>query len=287
MAKRKYPKSAEDVNINNKDAYVSWGSANDTERQEAISQYSDAVSEFGYASLGSRSRDFSNLTTYQSGRPGLRSSDYDYFRSSEAVPTKSKEIIAFARNSYRRIGLIRNAIDLMGDFACQGIRLVHQNPRIEKFYNDWFNRVRGKFVSERLCNLLFREANVPIRMKTAKVDKKKKLEMQRSLADVDMKAIVNEKMFRKGEIPWHYIFLDPLLINVVGGSLSNMVGLKTYEINLPSSLRRQLNKISNSSNSEERAILQQVPEEILRAVESGKPVLLPPEKNLYASLQKG
>ena len=128
----------------------------------------------------------------------------------------------------------------MGDFACQGIRLVHQNKRVEKFYNDWFNRVKGKFVSERVCNLLFREANVPIRMKTAKLSKQKRLEMQKSIASPDMQAIINNKDFQKGELPWQYIFLAPLLIDIVGGSLSNMIGEKLYMMKLPSSLKRQI-----------------------------------------------
>ena len=161
MAKRKYPRSKE-VEFPEGVAYVSWDSQDPKDRDRALAAYSEAVPEFTSASLGSRTRDFSDLTTKLSGRPGLGQSDFDWFRPGSRIPQKPKEIIAFARAAYRRIGLIRNAIDLMGDFACQGIRLVHQNPRIEKFYNDWFNRAKGKFVSERICNLLFREANVPI-----------------------------------------------------------------------------------------------------------------------------
>ena len=162
-------------------AYVSWDGSK-ADRDNSLKVYTKAIQESATASYGSRTRDFSDLTTSLSSRPGLRNSDFDYFRPDQAVPEKPKDIIAFARAAYRRIGLIRNAIDLMGDFACQGVRLVHQNKRVEKFYNDWFNRVRGKEVSERLCNLLFREANVPIRMSTAKINRQKRLEMQKSVA---------------------------------------------------------------------------------------------------------
>ena len=162
-------------------AYVSWDGTK-AERNDSLKVYTNAIQEAATASsYSSRTRNFSDLTTYMSGKPGLRDSDYDYFRPDQRVPEKHKDIIAFARAAYRRIGLIRNSIDLMGDFACQGVRLVHQNKRVEKFYNDWFTRVRGKETSERLCNLLFREANVPIRMRTAKINKQKRLEMQRSV----------------------------------------------------------------------------------------------------------
>lgn len=284
VSKNKYPKSSQSPL--EEAAYVSWGSDNSEERQSAIDSYSKSVSEFSYASLGSRTRDFSDLTTNLGGRPGLNQGDFDWFRPGQAVPTKSKNIIAFARTAYRRIGLIRNAIDLMGDFACQGIRLVHPNPRIEKFYNDWFSRVKGPFVSERVCNLLFREANVPIRMKTAKINRQKRLEMQRSVASPDMQAIVRDKSFSKNEIPWQYIFLDPLLIDPVGGPLSNMVGSKIYRMKIPSHIKREVRKLQASQNVSDKALLSQIPPEILNSAETSKGILLPPEKTFVYHYKK-
>jgi hypothetical protein len=146
MVDKKYPRSKQkdiDYALQNGEAYASW--EDEEGKSAALKNYTSSITEFAAASRTS----YDNITTYQSGRPGLQKSDYDYFRSNERVPTKSKEIISFARKSYRQIGLIRNSIDLMGDFACQGIRLVHPNPRIERFYNDWFSRVKGSFVSER------------------------------------------------------------------------------------------------------------------------------------------
>ena len=285
MAKRKYPRSKE-IAFPEGSAYVSWDSGDPKDLDRALAAYSEAVPEFAVAGRGNRTRDFSDLTTTLSGRPGLGQADFDWFRPGSTIPRKPKDIISFARSAYRRIGLIRNAIDLMGDFACQGIRLVHQNPRIEKFYNDWFNRVKGKFVSERVCNLLFREANVPIRMKTAKLSKQKRLEMQKSIASPDMQAIINNKDFQKGELPWQYIFLDPLLIDVVGGSLSNMIGTKLYKMKLPHGLRRELRKIQNSGNTLERSLLSQVPDEVLSSAETQKGVLLPPDKTFFLHYKK-
>ena len=106
----------------------------------------------------------------------------------------------------------------MGDFAAQGIRLVHPNKRIEKFYNNWFEEVQGKRVSERLGHLLFREANVPIRWYTAKINKKKRLEMQRAMAATDISTDMDAIESNKNEIPWRYTFLDPILVDPVGGS---------------------------------------------------------------------
>ena len=266
-------------------AYVSWEGTK-AERDKSLEVYTQAIQEVATAASSSRTRNFSDLTTYLSGRPGLRTSDYDYFRPEQAIPEKPKDIIAFARASYRRIGLIRNAVDLMGDFACQGVRLVHQNKRVEKFYNDWFSRVRGKDTSERLCNLLFREANVPIRMRTAKINKQKRLEMQRSVASPDMSADLKISNFSKGEIPWQYSFIDPLTIEVIGGPLASLSGKRQYVIRLPQHIVRMIRKLRSSSDPLETSLLEDIPSELLEAADTNRGVLLPPDKTFVYFYKK-
>ena len=285
MAKKKPSPNAPENFPSDGPAYVSWEGSK-AQQDESLKLYTQAIQENSRASFSSRTRDFSDLTTNMSGRPGLRNTDFDYFRPDQAVPEKPKDIIAFARSAYRRIGLIRNAIDLMGDFACQGVRLVHQNKRIEKFYNDWFSRARGKEVSERLCNLLFREANVPIRMRTAKINKQKRLEMQRSVASPDMTADIKISNFSKGEIPWQYSFIDPVSIEVIGGPLANLAGERKYLIKLPQHIVNMIRKLRNSTNPLERSILNDIAPEILKAAENNQGVLLPPDKTFVYFYKK-
>ena len=284
MAKKPSPNAKEHFPSDGP-AYVSWDGTK-AERSKGLEVYTSAIQEAATASQSSRTRDFSDLTTSLSGKPGLRNSDYDYFRPDQAVPEKPKDIIAFARASYRRIGLIRNAIDLMGDFACQGVRLVHPNKRVEKFYNDWFARVNGKETSERLCNLLFREANVPIRMFTAKINKNKRLEMQRSVASPDMTADIKISDFSKGELPWRYSFLDPLTVEVVGGQLASLGGERKYMVKIPRNIANLIRKLNNSTNSLERELLNKIPSEILQAAENDQGVLLPPDKTFVYFYKK-
>ena len=119
MSKAKYPKGR--PTSGNEAAYISW--ENEAERTTALAAYTQSIQESATATFSSRSRNFKDFTGQLSSRPGLREADFDWFRPDQAVPNSPKEIIAFARLAYRRIGLIRNAIDLMGDFACQGVRL--------------------------------------------------------------------------------------------------------------------------------------------------------------------
>ena len=282
----KYPKSESDAQTarQSEPAYVSWeGSKQD--RQIGIEAYGQAVQEFSAASYSSRSRDFSDLTTYLSGRPGLRDADYDFFRPEQRVPEKPKDIIAFARTAYRRIGLIRNAIDLMGDFACQGVRLVHKNRRVERFYNNWFDKVNGKEVSERLCNLLFREANVPISMKTAKINRKKREEMQRSIGSPDL-VMNNERSFLKNEIPWEYTFVDPLTVEVIGGPVAGMIGERDYVIKLPKKIVTMIRKLRNSADPLESGLLARIPQEIIQAAETNRGVRMPRDKTFVYFYKK-
>ena len=129
---KKYPKS--DVIKNAaptppEEAYVFWGddAESKVEAQKATAGALDEYTLIDKATAHSRYRtDFSNLDTNTSSRPGLTRADYDYFRPDESVPRKVKNVMYRADDVYQRVGLVKNVVDLMGDFATQGIRIVHR-----------------------------------------------------------------------------------------------------------------------------------------------------------------
>lgn len=241
--------------------------------------------EYDSAKANARLRNFSDLTSTLSGRPGLTNKDYDYFRQSEAVPTKDKEIIAFCRKAYESIGLIRNSIDLMADFACQGIRMSHKNEKIEKFIIAWFKRVKGKEVSERFCNLLLREANLVIQMRTGKISTKKREEMQRSIA-ADMDVYSENVYFKSKEIPWRYNFIDPILVDPVGGALSSLVDHKIYSVDMSNHQLDHLRTFMKNSPKALEKVFSQLPEEIVRSIKEKKKVELNPDKTYVVHYKK-
>lgn len=153
------------------EAYVAWSDDIDS-KKEALRTASESLTEFigvNHASGARRySLDFSNLDSNTSGRPGLTRSDYDFFRPDETVPTRVKSIIRKADDIYQKVGLVKNVIDLMADFAVQGIRPVHRNKRIERFFKQWFKKINGKDRSERFLNNLYKVGNVVINRQTAK-----------------------------------------------------------------------------------------------------------------------
>lgn len=287
---KKYPKSdaIENVIMSDSEAYVTWGEDLQS-KQEALKLSSGCLEEYGlfHANAGfrNRSNDYSNLLPGNiSGKPGLTRRGYDYFRPDEAVPTEIKLIIRRADDVYQRVGLVKNVIDLMADFAVQGIRPVHKNKRTERFYRKWFKKVNGKERSERFLNNIYRVANVVINRQTAKISLKTVDEFFRANATADTtEQDDNNISVDKREIPWRYTFIDPVYVNVSAGPLSSFVGQKRYELSIPAGLRKI---ISSPKTDNEKLIISGLPSQIIEAAKTKKPYPLDPQKTLVFHYKK-
>ena len=147
---------------------------------------------------------YRDIETNTSIRDSFTRLDYEEFRPEESVASNSKDIIRQCMNAYRKVGIIRNVIDLMADFGSQGISLVHPNKSTQKFYRDWFAKVSGPDRSERFLNLLYRCGNVIIRRVEAKINNK----IAKNLTSYAKEPPV--KISEKGEIipniiPWRIL----------------------------------------------------------------------------------
>lgn len=288
MAK-KYPKSdaINDAQVTGEQAYVAWGD-DLASKQEALKQSSESMSEYTLVQKASGMRryglDYSNLDKNTSGRPGLTRSDYDYFRPDEAVPREIKMIIRRAEDIYQRVGLVKNVIDLMGDFASQGIRLVHKNKRIERFYRQWFKKIRGKDRSERFLNNLYKSGNVVINRQTGKLSLKVADKLYNSIASPDLQVQdLSEIQVEKREIPWIYTFIDPFLVDIAAGALSSFTSSKAYELQLPPELRKLIN---NPKTDAEKQVVAGLPPQIIAAAKSRLPYPLDTNKTLVFHYKK-
>ena len=291
MAKKKYNSGQE---LNNpepigQDAYVTWGD-DLASKQEALKQSSGSLDEYTLVqkatAAGRRySLDYSNLDGLTGSRPGFTRTDYDYFRPDEAVPRHSiKIIMRRAEDIYHKVGLVKNVIDLMADFGVQGVRLVHKNKRIERFYNRWFEKVNGKDRSERFLNNLYKTGNVVVSKQTAKLSLKATETFYKSSGAADI--IINDVdtiNIEKREIPWKYTFIDPVYVDVAAGSLSSFVHNKHYHLSLPPDLRKTIN---SPKSDLERKIVESLPQAILDAAKEKKPYPLDPDKIMVYHYKK-
>lgn len=286
---KKYPKS-ESIQTStpeNAEAYVMWGEDADS-KNNAIKASSGSLEEFIGINKAEGSRryglDYSRLGPNTSGRPGLTRSDYYYFRPDEDIPTKIKDIIRRAEDVYQKVGLVKNVIDLMGDFAVQGIKLSHRNKRIERFYRQWFKKVSGKDRSERFLNNLYKTGNIVINRQTAKLSIKVVDKLYQSMGASDLTVSeLDQVKIEKREVPWKYTFIDPFFVEVSAGALASFVSDKRYELVLPAHLR----KIINSPKTDnEKNIIDGLPPQIIEAAKNKKPYPLDPDKTIVYHYKK-
>ncbi len=238
--------------MSEKPLFKSW--AHDQEKNEIIQSYQTESS--GYDGVIHRSEahrgDYgSNRSTYidvepdRSVRPSYNRSDYDAFRPGEAVPYRQKRIMAACGTAYDKVGIIRNVIDLMSDFASQGLVLVHPNKQIEKFYRKWFRQVKGYDRTERFLNYLYRQGNVVVQRRTAKLNKKHEENLKRA-AGADI--VLDIQKQNKREIPWVYDFINPVAIDVREGSHSS-IGRPEFLLNISKYTYNSLmNDVSNDTS---------------------------------------
>ena len=269
------------------EAYVLWGDDPES-KQQAMKASAGALEEYeGVHSSRANTRyrsDFSGLDTNTDGRPGLTRSDYDYFRDSEKVPRKIKNILFKADDIYQRVGLVKNVIDLMGDFASQGIRLVHKVKKTERFYQEWFRRINGKDRSERFLNNLYKTGNVVINRQLGKLSSKAIDQMYAANAAANISILnLDTDNIKAREIPWIYTFIDPIYVDVAGGAVSSFVRDKRYELSLPASLRKMINAPDSDAA---RKIVNSLPSEIIEAARSKKKYPLDPQSTLVFHYKK-
>ncbi len=271
----------------NKPTYFTW--SNTEELRQAMNSYSSSndndhigITKSNYG--GNYSRDFRDIDTNISVRSPYSRTDYEYFRGNEALPKNHKELIRWCMSAYKENGLIRNIVDLMGDFVTQGVRLVHPNKSVEAFYNWWWKRINGKNRTERIANMFYRTGTVVVRRKTGKIKGYKK---KFALAEVDEKKVSFDNLpeFEKNEIPTGYIIHNPCTLDIVGGELAAFIGKTVYSINIPRDIITKYNKLKlNISNNSinvpyELDLFNKLPIQIKEALDKGhNSIILDPNK---------
>ena len=207
---------------------ITWQEGDDEGKAKAMSQFSDNVESYSglNKSQGNHYRHFIDIEPNRSVKPGFTSKDYYAFRPDEAVPNQQRRIIKMCMDAYDKVGIIRNIIDLMGDFGSQGIQIVHRDKTVEKFYQQWFRSVNGKERSERFLNNLYRCGNVIVYRSYANITPQLKNYMKALSSDIK----VEVPSVPANEIPWRYNFFNPLTVKMKDGNLSLFMAKQDYTV---------------------------------------------------------
>ena len=207
---------------------ITWNDNDSTSKTNAFSAFSENVDSYTGVSKtqGNTYRHFIDIEPNRSVRPGFTKNDYYAFRPNEAVPSQQRRIIKMCMDAYDKVGIIRNIIDLMGDFGSQGIQIVHQNKSVERFYQQWFKSINGKERSERFLNNLYKCGNVIVYRSYANVTPQLSQYMKALSNDIK----VEVPNLTQNQIPWRYNFFNPLTVKMKDGNLSLFMGLHNYTI---------------------------------------------------------
>lgn len=220
-------------------------------------------------SKGEYGRTFDNFYGNTSLKSQYSRQDYNSFRGNEAKPTRDSDIISASMKAYDTVGIIRNVIDLYSDFACKGIRLVHKNPKTQKFFREWFEFINGNHISERFVNYLYRIANVPVYTTygTLPVKVQKRWESTYGIQ-------FEESKIEKRRIPLRYNFINPNTIDPILPELSMFTGKNLYALKVGDIIQNAIKKAKGRYRSPTvDAMLELIPDEIKKL--SGPSSLLP------------
>ena len=134
--------------------------------------------------------------------------------------------MALATEAYKGFGVIKNVIDLMCNFASEGLTIQHPRPGIEKFYKRWAECVDLEGRAKDILRQYYKYGNVFIYTSMGQIDKYAYNKMMTAKADTNdaiepkrFKDAENEskKPIKERMIPWRYTLLNPFQMNVKGG----------------------------------------------------------------------
>ena len=172
-------------------------------------------------------------------------------------------------DAYEKVGIVRNVIDLMGDFGCQGINIVHENKSVEKFYKQWFKKIEGKERSERFLNNLYKTGQVFVYRSYANITPEIKKYMRSMANDIRLEVPVTVE----NVVPWRYNFFNPLNLDMKNGSINLFLGRKSYELSTNSFFD------NFKDGSVPAKIMETLPPNVKNAIKSGqRKIELDPER---------
>jgi len=274
MAKRKDPLKTNVMSENKEVAFVTFNPEKPEEAANAI-ENSKALNMYQAVAYGGGRDRYQDIDTNISVRNEFTRQDYDAFRPGESSPTKSKAIMSACNKAYKKVGIVRNVIDLMSDFGSQGVRLTHSNKRIERFSQKWFTHtVSGEGATERFLNYLYRLGTVVCQRHTSKISLTEERRMSIAGKDDFVLEPTHEPKeqlkTKKRLIPYGYNFLNPVTVELVGGELAQFAGENAVGLKISSSLRT---KINSPKNEMEKKLIDKLPKELLQAVRDGVNIL--------------
>jgi len=256
-------------------AYLTW--ANEKQKATVMASVGDALKDVRPVLRTQSTNIYVDVDTNTHIRDGMNRSDYDFYRPGERSPRKLKELINVCDEACNNNGIVNNVINLMADFTSKGIKIIHPNKSIEKFFRGWAKKVGFRRVSERLAHYLFRHGTVLVKKQFAKLKVKDADQLTKTQANPDVSVDVEIKIVKR-EVPWRYTFLHPNSVDLLSEELAPFVGPEgfLYSVRIPKNV---VSKVKNPKSKADRLLVSKIPDDIRKAIISGESSLpLDPDK---------
>src|SRR5690606_40846898 len=177
----------------------------------SLDKYQNTIDSFDgiqiKSSISNRSFD---LTTDVRTRPEFTKADYDYWRPSEAIPSRFPDIIKACRSLYQKSGIVRNVIDLMVDFIHEDVKVIHSDPDVQLFFKVWMSKVGMSDVIREYAKHLLIDHNVVVKRITGTLTQPVQRKWLQSIYASDLGSLKTAdipKVLDAREIPLRYVFL--------------------------------------------------------------------------------
>lgn len=150
--------------------------------------------------------------------------------------------MALCVSAYKGFGLAKNVIDLMANFAAEGLRIRHPNKTVERFLNRWAYHVGLECRVKDILRYYYKYGNVFVYRTLGELDENMYMKMRRSRAKVssgipgfkvatkELDPVTNpqqterleqvqkekKKPVGKRQLPWQYTLLNPFQMELRG-----------------------------------------------------------------------
>jgi hypothetical protein len=133
--------------------------------------------------------------------------------------------MAFAVEAYKGFGIIKNVIDLMCNFASEGLKIVHPRPAVQKFYERWAMSVDLSGRVKDMLRYYYKYGNVFMYTTMGTVTDISRKQMMSTRGNSNDPALEERQDFIEEQkakpmgdrqIPWRYTLLNPFQMDIVG-----------------------------------------------------------------------
>ena len=279
--------------------YITWDDKTQGSFQKALAAASDNVNSYEGIARGDNcgwDRNGCDVTQRHSdrhtGEGNYWGDNWWYTQMTDApgnmdmATWQSMQDMYACMRAYERTSIVRSVVDMMSDFTSMGIRIVHRDKKIENFMKNWAKVVDFNSVSERIANMLY---IAPKAIALLDLDLVKFLSILRTNGEratliwMTSRMMLNyQKQVRDYKsIPLSYTILDPLSLDVVGGSLQAFLGKPLYALRISNIYKNVLIRIEREavSNNQAKELLKFMPDKLKQAILGRRPMIpIEPEK---------